>query len=112
MATNQYDVVYIDAGANQLAQAVCNSTEVAANAVGITVSDCDTISISQSVQWAGEVTTPNWSWSPGDRLYVSTVAGQITNIKPTTSGYYIKEIGFAISDTTIVVDLQKIEQIP
>lgn len=54
----------------------------------------------QNVFWRGNIRKGNWSWTPGDEIYVSTVEGAITNVKP-NGGSWPQVIGIAISNDTI-----------
>lgn len=58
-----------------------------------------------SVQSAGIVTEPSWSWTPGP-LYLST-NGQLTQISPTASGaVFLVQVGYATSATSVVLGRQ------
>ena len=46
------------------------------------------------VLWSGSLRNDSWSWSQGDRIYVSTVDGALTNVKP-NNGHWKQEIGVA-----------------
>lgn len=46
------------------------------------------------VLWSGSLRKDSWTWTQGDRIYVSTVEGALTNIKP-TNGHWAQEIGVA-----------------
>lgn len=55
------------------------------------------------VFWKGNIRKGNWSWTPGQKIYVSTVEGAITNVKP-NGGTWPQVIGIAISKDTIRFD--------
>lgn len=46
------------------------------------------------VLWSGSLRKDSWTWTQGDRIYVSTVEGALTNIKP-ENGHWVQEIGVA-----------------
>jgi len=99
-----YTVVYLDSTDSGYAKkAQCDGTSAEADAVGITLGAIadDATGV---VQTAGQVTNASWTWTPGAALYVSATAGSLTETKPTTIGYYVKPMGYAISATTIVLD--------
>ena len=41
-----------------------------------------------------------WNWSAG-KLYISTVAGVMTQTKPATTGQQIQVLGYALSADTV-----------
>lgn len=53
------------------------------------------------VLWSGSLRNDSWSWSQGDRIYVSTVAGALTNVKP-NNGHWKQEIGVASYSNVIL----------
>lgn len=55
----------------------------------------------KKVLWNGIIRKDSWSWTPGDIIYVSTVDGALTNIKPTISGSWVQVIGIAIAANVI-----------
>ena len=57
----------------------------------------------QKVFWRGNIRKGSWNWTPGDKIYVSTVEGAITNVKP-NGGSWPQVIGIAISNDTIRFD--------
>ena len=57
----------------------------------------------KKIFWKGNIRKGNWSWTPGDKIYVSTVEGAITNVEP-NGGAEVQEIGIAISSDTIRFD--------
>jgi hypothetical protein len=57
----------------------------------------------KTILWKGIVRKGNWSWTPGDKIYVSTVEGAITNVKP-NGGSWPQVIGMAIASDTIRFD--------
>jgi len=57
----------------------------------------------KKIVWKGIVRKGAWSWTPGDMIYVSTVAGALTNA-PTNSGAWEQPVGLAIKPDTIRFD--------
>lgn len=57
----------------------------------------------KKIMWKGIVRKGSWSWTPGDMLYVSTVAGALTNTIP-NSGAWVQPVGIAIKADTIRFD--------
>jgi len=57
----------------------------------------------KKILWKGNIRKGSWSWTSGDIIYVSTVEGAITNVKP-NSGAWVQSIGIAISSDTIRFD--------
>jgi hypothetical protein len=57
----------------------------------------------KTVLWEGTIRKTTWSWTPGDTIYVSTVEGAITNVKP-NSGAWVQPIGYALTQDTIKFD--------
>ncbi|RLA03963.1 MAG: hypothetical protein DRQ47_04195 [Gammaproteobacteria bacterium] len=57
----------------------------------------------KKIIWKGIVRKGAWSWTPGDMIYVSTVAGALTNT-PTNSGAWEQPVGLAIKPDTIRFD--------
>ena len=55
----------------------------------------------KKVLWTGSIRNDSWSWSQGDRIYVSTVNGALTNVKP-VNGHWIQEIGIASHSNVIM----------
>ena len=53
------------------------------------------------VLWSGSLRNDSWSWSQGDIIYVSTVDGALTNVKP-NNGHWVQEIGIS-SHTNVVL---------
>jgi len=49
----------------------------------------------------GYMRDDTWSWTPGDTLYVSTTAGELTQTKPTDPGDYTQAVGYAVTSTII-----------
>lgn len=57
----------------------------------------------KKIFWKGNIRKGSWNWKPGQKIYVSTVEGAITNIKP-NGGSWPQVIGIAISNDTIRFD--------
>ena len=55
----------------------------------------------KKVLWSGSLRNDSWSWSQGDRIYVSTVDGALTNVKP-NNGHWAQEIGVASHSNVIL----------
>lgn len=77
-------------------------------ASGTTQMPCTALALSEDegltrVFWKGNIRKGNWSWTPGDKIYVSTVEGAITNVKP-NGGSWPQVIGTAITSDTIRFD--------
>lgn len=53
----------------------------------------------------GYICNTDWSWTPGEYVYVTTSSG-LSHDNPTASGNWIQPVGIAISTTAIVVDIQ------
>lgn len=53
------------------------------------------------VLWTGSLRSDAWSWTQGDRIYVSTVDGALTNVKP-NNGHWKQEIGVASHSNVIM----------
>ncbi len=49
------------------------------------------------VMFHGFVRDDAWNWTPGQLLFVSATAGDITATKPTTTGHFVQCVGFAVS---------------
>jgi hypothetical protein len=56
-----------------------------------------------NILWRGIVRKGSWSWIPGQKIYVSTAEGAVTNVKP-SGGAWPQVIGIAISSDTIRFD--------
>jgi hypothetical protein len=57
----------------------------------------------KKILWKGIIRRGSWSWTPGDIIYVSTVAGALTNVAA-NSGAWVQPIGLAIKPDTIRFD--------
>lgn len=57
----------------------------------------------KSVLWRGIARKGDWSWTPGNIIYISTVEGALTNTRP-TNGAWAQSVGIAISSDTIRFD--------
>jgi hypothetical protein len=57
----------------------------------------------KKIFWKGLIRKGEWSWTPNDPIYVSTIEGAITNVKP-NSGAWAQSIGRAIASDTIRFD--------
>jgi hypothetical protein len=102
---SKYAVVYMDTtDGGKFKQAYCNGTEIQADAVGIVVQD---EGIFQNrfgyIKLFGIVSNSLWSWTPGSQLYVSTVLGQLMEMKPAFSGSVVKPFARAMTNTEIFV---------
>lgn len=53
----------------------------------------------------GELEDTTWTWTPGDRLYVSGTAGGLTATRPSTATNLVQGAGFAKSATRVVFNL-------
>jgi hypothetical protein len=58
---------------------------------------------SEKILWKGIIRKGNWNWTPGQKIYVSTVEGAITNVKP-NGGSWPQVIGMAIATDAIRFD--------
>ena len=54
----------------------------------------------KKILWKGIIKKGIWNWTPGNKIYVSTVEGALTNIKPNGASW-IQVIGMAIAPDTI-----------
>jgi len=57
----------------------------------------------KKILWKGIIRKGEWSWTPGDLIYVSTVKGALTKIRP-NDGHRKQCIGLAIEADTIRFD--------
>lgn len=57
----------------------------------------------KKILWRGIVRKGNWNWPKGSIIYVSTVEGALTSIKP-NGGSLVQPVGIAISSDTIRFD--------
>jgi hypothetical protein len=76
-------VAYADASAN-----------ATAHPMGLTVST-GAASGSVTVLLRGFYCDTAWNWAPGDRLYLSTTTGNVTNTAPSSSGEFVVSVGRA-----------------
>lgn len=53
------------------------------------------------VLWSGSLRKDSWTWTQGDTIYVSTVEGALTNVKP-EGDHWIQEIGIASYSNVIL----------
>lgn len=53
-----------------------------------------------TIQTAGEMTEPSWTWTPGQTLYVGAM-GQLASAPPTTG--WVRPIATAITATRILI---------
>jgi hypothetical protein len=109
-ALTQGTPVYL-IGDETFAAADANQTAAIAAAVGIVAS----VSVSNTdkgrVQHAGAVTIPTArkpaeTWAQGDRIYVSLVAGNLTNVAPSTSTEFVVPMGRALADSASGFDAE------
>jgi hypothetical protein len=75
-------------------------------ASGTTQMPCIALSLQEGtgnkkVLWNGIVRKGSWNWTPGDVIYVSTVEGALTNVKPNQLGNWQQSVGVAISTDTL-----------
>lgn len=75
-------------------------------ASGTTQMPCIAVSLEEgtgnkNILWKGIVRKGSWSWTPGDIIYVSTVEGALTKVKPNNDGDWQQSVGVAISADTI-----------
>lgn len=56
---------------------------------------------SKKILMNGFVKNNNWSWTPGEPLYVSTTTGVMTQTAPNQSGDIVQIVGFAVLATVI-----------
>jgi len=57
----------------------------------------------KEILWKGIIRKGTWSWTPGNTIYVSTVEGALTKVKP-IDGSWAQPIGMAISKDIIRFD--------
>lgn len=55
----------------------------------------------KKIMWSGIVRKDAWTWTPGDMIYVSTVAGALTSAKPAGGGEWVQAIGVALKSNVI-----------
>jgi hypothetical protein len=79
--------------------AVSGTTQMPCAALAIEPGDGTT----KNILWKGIIRKGEWSWTPGDLIYVSTVEGAITNVEP-NNGHRKQCIGLAIAQDTIRFD--------
>jgi hypothetical protein len=105
---SQYDVVYQDSSdSGKFKKAQCDGTALEADAVGVVTQGGGITSGSTGeITLFGLVTNGSWTWTPGKSLYISATAGVLTETAPTTTGQYIKPVGYAITATQIMFQPQ------
>ena len=59
-----------------------------------------------NVQCNGELTNSGWTWTDGLPIYVG-VGGALTQTSPSASGTFQQVVGYAISATAMVIDIQE-----
>ncbi|MEW6138902.1 MAG: hypothetical protein AB1733_11775 [Thermodesulfobacteriota bacterium] len=95
---SQFDAVYLDVVSERWMKAQSGSTAQKGDVWGIVTEDGGiTIGSDGEILLFGFVTNQSWTWTPGDILYLSQTAGEITSTEPTNAAV----IGHAITDTTI-----------
>jgi hypothetical protein len=57
----------------------------------------------KKILWKGIIKKGSWSWIPGQVIYISTVEGALTNVKP-NGGSWLQPVGLAIASNTIRFD--------
>ena len=57
----------------------------------------------KEILWKGIIRKGSWSWTPGDLIYVSTVEGALTNVKP-IDGSWVQIVGLALTKNAIRFD--------
>jgi hypothetical protein len=57
----------------------------------------------KNIIWKGIVRRDSWTWTPGQIIYVSTVAGSLTSVEP-SGGAWAQPIGIALKSNTIRFD--------
>ena len=96
---NIYDTVYKNSTADQIDHANASS-ESTMPAIGICVSIPVNGQLTDILK-IGLVSNPNWSWTAGDKIYVGTTAGGLTNTAPVGAGKIVQIIGIAKSSNVI-----------
>lgn len=56
---------------------------------------------------SGTLRKDSWSWTPGNTIYVSTVEGALTNVKPSSSGSWKQEVAVALASNIILVSIKE-----
>jgi len=56
---------------------------------------------------SGTMRKDTWSWTPGNRIYVSTVEGALTNVKPSITGSWKQEVAVALTSNMILVNIKE-----
>ena len=74
--------------------------------MGLAISAASAAGFNVSVLISGFVGVPGFAWTAGGKLYVSTVAGQLTQTAPAGVGDLVQEVGFAYSTTQIYFNPQ------
>lgn len=57
----------------------------------------------KKIFWKGNIKKGSWNWVPGSKIYISTVEGAITDVKPGVDSWK-QVIGMAITSNTIRFD--------
>lgn len=57
----------------------------------------------KKIFWKGNIRKGIWNWTPGNKIYVSTVEGALTSVKP-NGGSWPQVVGIAIASDTIRFD--------
>jgi len=100
VALNTFEIVYQTTTADEVAKANATNTSKIP-AIGITITSAS-IGEKIDILQVGLVSNSAWSWTPGDKIYVNTVDGQLTNTAPAGSGNVIQKIGIAKNATTVL----------
>lgn len=103
----QWDAVYFDGATGEflLADADGSGTRLAFGLAVAATTDGNPISIIRN----GFVRNDVWTWTAGQRIYLSTTAGGLTATAPSASGDTVKEVGLAISADILFLDFGKLE---
>jgi len=101
---NAFRVVYIDS-AGEVALASPNTLTSYQKVIGVLIEDSDG-QVPAIVQLNGRVDTGSSSFVAGDPLFFDA-SGQLTSTEPTEVGgaQYIQQIGYAVSDSEIFIQL-------
>jgi len=83
-----------------------DGNQIMADADGTAVIPCHFLAAEagtgvKKVLLVGFITNSSWSWTPGEPIYVSTTAGQLTQTAPSTTGDRVQIVGYAMSATTM-----------
>lgn len=88
--------VYLDNGQWKIAHALVYAEAEACSGIAMTAASAGA---TLSVITAGDMEDASWSWTPGQRIYLSDT-GSLTQ----SPGSIIKEVAFALTATKIIVD--------